>query len=142
MATGKRPPKPRTPARPKAAGASRSRGTRPKGYSSPAWERAYLLSVELDALAKDLGLDAGEPDPEGFDLADAARELARLAGNHNRTVNPDGRTPAQEKDDWVAVGGLGADLGNMADEPAYAAVADDLRAAAHEVCYLACDYLF
>ena len=98
--------------------------------------------MELEALARDLGLDAGERDPEGFDLADAARELARLAGNHNAAVNPGGRTPAQEKDDWVAVGGLGADLGNMADEPAYAGVADDLRAAAHEVCYLACDFLF
>ena len=109
---------------------------------SPAWERVDLLSVELAALATGRGLDARGRDPEGVDVAEAARELARLAGNHNAAVNPGGRTAAQERDDWVAVGGLGADLGNMADEPAYAGVADDLRAAAHEVCYLACNYLF
>ena len=142
MATGKRPPKPKAPARAKTPGRGKAKLARPKGYTSPAWERVYLLAVELDALAKDLGLDTRQRDPDGFDLADAARELARLAGNHNGAVNPDGRTPAQEKDDWVAVGGLGADLGNMAAEPAYAGVAADLRPAAHEVCYLACDYLF
>lgn len=142
MATGKRPAKPKAPTRGKTTGRGKTRAARPKGYTSPAWERVYLLSVELDALARDLELDARPRDPDGFDLADAARELARLAGNHNGAVNPAGRTPAQEKDDWVAVGGLGADLGNMADEPAYAGVADDLRAAAHEVCYLACDFLF
>ena len=140
MPTRKRSPKSRAPARAKVPG--RARAARPTGYSSPAWDRVYLLSAGLDALARDLGLDVGDRDPDGFDLADAARELARLAGNHNRAVNPDGRTPAQEKDDWVAVGGLGADLGNMADEPAYAPVAADLRPAAHEVCYLACDFLF
>ena len=140
MASRKRTPKAKAPARPRAP--RRGKAGPPKGYTSPAWERAYLLSAELDALAKDLGLDAQRKDPDGFDLADAARELARLAGNHDRAVYPDGRTAAQEKDDWIAVGGLGADLGNMADEPAYADVADDLRAVAHEVCYMACDYLF
>ena len=88
------------------------------------------------------GCAARDRGPDGFDLSDAARELARLAGNHNAAVNPDGRTPAQEKGDWVAVGGLGADLGNMADEPAHAQIAEAVRAVAYEVCYLACDYLF
>ena len=142
MSNGKRAAKPKAPARSKGPGKGRARVVRPKGYTSPAWERVYLLSVEFAALAKELGLDADSRDPEGFDLTDAARELARLAGNHNRAVNPDGRTAAQEKDDWVAIGGLGADLGNMADEPAHAGVADEVRAIAHEVCYLACDYLF
>jgi hypothetical protein len=114
----------------------------PKGYASAAWERVSLLSVELDALARDLGLHARKRDPDGFDLVDAARELARLAGNHNRNVNPDGRTTGQQKEDWVAVGGLGADLGDMADEGAVAAAADGVRPIAHELCFLACDYLF
>jgi hypothetical protein len=113
-----------------------------KGYTSPAWERVYLLAVELDAFATDLGLTAKDPDADGFDLADAARELTRLALNHNREANPEGRKPAQEKEDWVAVGGLGADLGNMADEGAVGGAADGVRAVAHELCYLACDYLF
>jgi len=113
-----------------------------KGYTSPAWERVYLLAVELDAFATDLGRTAKDPEADGFDLADAARELTRLALNHNREANPEGRTPAQEKEDWVAVGGLGADLGNMADEGAVGAAADGVRAVAHELCYLACDYLF
>jgi hypothetical protein len=113
-----------------------------KGYASPAWERVYLLAVELDAFATDLGLHARDPDADGFDLADAARELTRLALNHNREANPEGRKPAQEKEDWVAVGGLGADLGNMADEGAVGGAADGVRAVAYELCYLACDYLF
>ena len=142
MATGKRPPKSKAPARAKTAARGGARAARPKGYTSPAWERVYLLSVELDALARDLGPAADGGDPDGFGPADAARELARLAGNHDRAANPGGRTPAQERDDWVAVAGLGADLGNMADEPAYAGVAGDLRPAAHEACYLACDFLF
>ena len=114
----------------------------PAGYASAAWERVYLLSLELDALARDLGLHAQKRDPDGFDLVDAARELARLAGNHNRGVNPDGRTTGQQKEDWVAVGGLGADLGNMADEGAVGTAAGGVRAVAHELCFLACDYLF
>jgi hypothetical protein len=114
----------------------------PRGYASTAWERVYLLSVELDALAKDLGLPDPVPEAEGFDLADAARELNRLALNHSREANPDGRTTAQEKDDWVSVAGVGADLGNMADEGAVGRAADGVRAVAHEVCFLACDYLF
>src|SRR5829696_10403169 len=113
-----------------------------KGYTSPAWERVYLLAVELDAFATDLGRTAKDPEADGFDLADAARELTRLALNHNREANPEGRTPAQEKEDWVAVGGLGADLGNMADEEGRSAGADGLRDIAHELCYLVCDYLF
>ncbi|HKB01877.1 MAG TPA: hypothetical protein VKD90_06635 [Gemmataceae bacterium] len=113
-----------------------------KGYTSPAWERVYLLAVELDAFATDLGLQPRDPDADGFDLADAARELTRLALNHNREANPEGRKPAQEKEDWVAVGGLGADLGNMADEGAVGGAADGVRAVAYELCYLACDYLF
>ena len=78
-------------------------------------------------------------DGDGFDFVDASRELARLASNHDRAINPDGRTADEEKDDWVRVGGLGADLGNMADERVHA---DDIRPIAHELCYLACDYLF
>jgi hypothetical protein len=113
-----------------------------KGYTSAAWERVYLLAVELDAFATELGRPAQDAGSEGFDLADAAGELTRLALNHNREANPEGRTPAQERDDWVAVGGLGADLGNMADEGAAGAAADGVRAVAHELCYLACDYLF
>jgi hypothetical protein len=113
-----------------------------KGYTSAGWERVYLLAVELDAFATDLGLTAKDSGADGFDLADAARELTRLALNHNREANPEGRKPAQEKEDWVAVGGLGADLGNMADEGTVGGAADGVRAVAHELCYLACDYLF
>lgn len=113
-----------------------------KGYTSAAWERVYLLAVELDAFAAELGLRPKGPDAEGFDLSDAARELTRLALNHNREANPEGRKPAQEKEDWVAVGGLGADLGNMADEGTTGPAADGVRAVAYELCYLACDYLF
>ena len=124
------------------AGKKGARTATAKGYASAAWERVYLLSRELNALAKDLGLHEHNRDPDGFDLADAARELARLAGNHNRSLNPDGRTTAQEKDDWIAAGGVGADLGNMADEATHASVAEGVRAVAYELCYLACNYLF
>ena len=114
----------------------------PKGYTSAAWERVYLLSLELAAFAKDLGLPEKDPEADGFDLADAAREAGRLALNHNRAANPVGRTGARERDDWVAVGGLGADLGNMAGEGALGPAADGVREVAYELCYLACDYLF
>jgi hypothetical protein len=120
----------------------KARAGPPRGYTSAAWERVYLLSVELDAFAKDLGLPDHVPEAEGFDLADAARELTRLALNHSREANPDGRTPAQERDDWVSVAGVGADLGNMADEGAVGRAADGVRAVAHELCFLACDFLF
>jgi hypothetical protein len=102
----------------------------------------YLLSLELDAFAEDLGQRHKAPEDDGFDLADAAREAGRLALNHNREANPGGRTAAQEREDWVAVGGLGADLGNMADEGAVGAAADGVREVAYELCYLACDFLF
>jgi hypothetical protein len=102
----------------------------------------YLLSLELAAFAKDLGLPDTAPEADGFDLADAAREAGRLALNHSRAATPGGRTAAQEKDDWVAVGGLGADLGNMAGEGAVGQAADGVREVAYELCYLACDYLF
>ena len=130
----------------KAASPSRARkrgkAGPPKGYTSAAWERVYLLSLELAAFARDLGLPDRDPEADGFDLADAAREAGRLALNHNREATPDGRTAAQEKDDWVAIGGLGADLGNMADEGALGAAADGVREVAYELCYLACDHLF
>jgi hypothetical protein len=141
MAMRKRIPK--TARRTPSKGGKKPTGTTGlKVYSSPAWERIDRLAMKLDLLAKEIGLHTRERDPEGFDLLDAARELARLAGNHDRARNPDGRTPAQEKDDWVAIGGLGADLGNMAVEPTYAQVSEGVRAIAHEVCYRACDYLF
>jgi hypothetical protein len=111
-------------------------------YSSAAWERVSELSVQLDALTRELTMHERERDPDGFDLADAARELARLAGNHDPARNPDGRTPAQEKDDWICVAGVGADVGNMSGEAAYAGVARAVRAVAYEVCYLACNFLF
>ena len=41
----------------------------------------------------------------------------------------------------MAVGGVGADLSNMADEGAVGA-ADGVREVAYELCYLVCDYLF
>jgi hypothetical protein len=110
---------------------------RPKGFTSPAWERVYLLSVELGACARELGLR--KQDGDGFDLVDASRELARLASNHNRGTTPRDRTQEQESDDWVSIAGLGADLGNMADEVKNFA---GIRPIAHELCYLACDYLF
>jgi hypothetical protein len=113
-----------------------------RGYTSPAWERVYLMSMELAAVAKDRGLPDAKPESEGFDVADAARELARLATLHDRAAHPEGRTPAQEREDWIAVGGIGADLGNMADEEGRSAAADGLRDIAHELCYLVCDYLF
>jgi hypothetical protein len=113
-----------------------------KGYASPAWERVYLLSLELDAIAQELGLHKKRRDPDGFDLADAAKELGRLAQNHNQDENPVARTAEQDREDWIAVGGIGADVGNMADEGAVGAAADTVRAIAHETCYLACDYLF
>jgi hypothetical protein len=102
----------------------------------------YVLSVQLDAVAQDLGLHDRERDPDGFDLADAARELARLARNHDLGATPEGRTAAQEKDDWISLAGVGADVGNMAGESVYARIGGDVRAVAHELCYLACDYLF
>jgi len=118
-----------------------ARSAKPKGYTSPAWERIYLMSVELDAIAADLGLPRRDQSTESFDVADAARELARLAANYNRETNPDGRNAEGEKTDWVSVAGLGADLGNMADEKPGAA-ANAIRPIAHELCYLACDFLF
>ena len=145
MAARKSKAKTPSPKKPKAKGKAATRAARkgpPKGYTSAAWERAYLMSLELDVLAQDLGLDEPESAGEGFDVADAARELARLAANHDRAANPDGRTTEQETEDWIAVGGLGADLGNMADEGPDGRVADAVRTIAHEVCYLACDYLF
>lgn len=114
----------------------------PRGFATVAWERVYLMAVELEALAKDAGLPAGGAQAGGFDLGDAARELARLAANYNRDGNPGGPTPEQEKEDWVAVGGVGADLGNMAEEGAVGGTADAARAVAYELCYLACNYLF
>ena len=123
-------------------GGKKARSPAAKGYTSAAWERVYLLSVELEAFAQELGLPTRGEESDGFDLADAARELGRLALNHNREANPAGRTADQEKEDWVKVGGVGADLGNMADEGAAGPDADGVRAVAHELCYLACDYLF
>jgi hypothetical protein len=120
----------------------KARATTPKTYSSPAWERIHLLSVELDAFARGLGMNAKKRDPDGFDLADAARELARLASNHNPDVNRDGRTTEQEQEDWVTVGGVGADLGNMADEGTLAKAGNGVRQIAHELCFQACDFLF
>jgi hypothetical protein len=110
-----------------------------KGFASPAWERVYLMSLELDACATQLGLKSRKRGDDGFDLVDAARELTRLAHNHHRETNPEGRTPEQEREDWIKVGGVGADLGNMAEEGTAPA---DVRAIAHELCYLACDCLF
>ena len=113
-----------------------------RGYTSPAWERVYLMSMELAAVAKDRGLMEAPADSETFNPSDAARELARLATLHDRAVSPEPRTPVQEREDWIAVGGLGADLGNIADEEGRVAAADGLREIAHELCYLVCDYLF
>jgi hypothetical protein len=126
--TGKRKPaaKSRTP-------------SKPKGFASPAWERVYFMSLELDAWATQLGLHARKRSDDGFDLVDAARELTRLANNHHRETNPEGRTPEQESEDWIKIGGVGADLGNMAEEESYPG---EIRSIAHELCYLACDYLF
>jgi len=144
MATDKK--KAKAPAR---AGAKAVRTGRPpapaagpRGYTSAAWERVDLMSLELAAVARDLGLPERAEATDGFDVADAARELARLASNYNRALNPAGRNAEGEREDWVAVGGLGADLGNMADEGAVGAAADTVRAVAYELCYLACDYLF
>jgi hypothetical protein len=119
----------------------KTKATQPKGYTSPAWERIYLMSVELDAIAADLGLPKRDQSTDSFDVADAARELARLAANYNRDANPHGRNAEAEKSDWVSIAGLGADLGNMADEKS-GAVANAIRPIAHELCYLACDFLF
>ena len=85
------------------------------------------MSLELAAFAKDLGLPERDPETDGFDLADAAREAGRLALNHSRAATPDERTAAQEKDDWIAIGGLGADLGNMAGEGALRPAAGGVR---------------
>jgi hypothetical protein len=120
---------------------SKPKPSQTKRYTSPAWERIYLVSVELDAIAADLGLPIPSQPSESFDVADAAREIARLAANYNRDTNPDGRNVEAEKSDWVSVAGLGADLGNMADEKP-GAPADAIRPIAHELCYLACDFLF
>jgi len=120
---------------------SKAGTSRLKGYTSPAWERIYLMSVELDAIAADVGLVNRDESSDGFDVADAARELARLAANYNRETNPEGRNAESEKSDWVTVAGRGADLGNMAGENP-GAPADAIRPIAHELCYLACDYLF
>src|SRR5262245_13219946 len=126
---------------PKRKPRSKTRPSRPKGYSSPVWERIYLMSVELDAIAADLGLPKRDQSTDSFDVADAARELARLAANYNRKTNPEGRNREAEKSDWVSIAGLGADLGNMAEEKPGAAAAA-IRPIAHELCYLACDFLF
>jgi hypothetical protein len=145
MSTKKQGPNARARTKSQLAGRAKgklARPVEPTGYSSAAWERVSVLSAQLDVLARDLGLHDRDRDPDGFDLVDAAREFARLAGNHDRARTPEGRTRAQERDDWVAVGGLGADLGNMAGEAAHAGVARSVRAVAHEVCYLACNYLF
>ena len=120
---------------------SKAKPSRLTGYTSPAWERIYLMSVELDAIAADLGLPKRGQSTDSFDVADAAHELARLAANYNHESNPDGRNAEAEQSDWVSVAGLGADLGNMADEKPGTAV-DAIRPIAHELCYLACDYLF
>jgi hypothetical protein len=139
MATRKGPKSKPTP-RP-----SPNRTTKPvvsKGYTSRSWERVHLLSLEMGTFANDLGLRVRDADADGFDLADAARELTRLSLNHSWEANPEGRKPAQEKEDWIAVAGLAADLGNMADEGAVGGAAKGVRAIAHELCYLACDYLF
>jgi hypothetical protein len=124
------------------ANKSKPKPKKPKGYTSAAWERIYLMSLELDAIAADLGLPDRDRRPDGFDVVDAARELARLATNYNRATNPDGRNLEGEKSDWVSVGGIGADLGNMADEEPGRPAADAVRPIAHELCYLACDFLF
>jgi hypothetical protein len=122
--------------------ATRIKKPRKSEYTSDAWERIAVLATNLDVIATDLGLHQRQRDPDGFDLADAARELARLAANYNRVENPEGRNLEAEQSDWVSVGGIGADLGNMADEETRADVAERVRAIAHELCYRACDYLF
>src|SRR5262245_64753498 len=111
-------------------------------YTSPGWERIAAIAVDLDGVAIDLGLNERPRDPDGFDLADAAKELARLASNFNRVANPDGRNLEAEKSDWVSVAGIGADLGNMAEEESREDVADRVKVIAHELCYRACNYLF
>ena len=113
-----------------------------KGFDSPSWERVYLLSLELELIARELGQLQGKHDDEGFDLVDASRELARIATNHNRDDHPEGRSTEQENADWIAVAGLAADLGNMAEESESSSAMHSVRTIAHEVCYLACDYLF
>jgi hypothetical protein len=142
MATGKK--KAKAPARrpAKAGGRGARAAAGPMGFASVAWERVYLLSLELAAVARDLGLPARAETTDGFDLADAARELGRLASNYDRTVNPAGRNAEGEREDWVSVGGLGADLGNMAGEGALGGATGPVRVVAHELCYLACDSLF
>ena len=42
----------------------------------------------------------------------------------------------------IALAGVGADLGNMSEESESSSAMHSVRAIAHEVCYLACDYLF
>ncbi len=145
-AVGKKKPapasKPATPASKPATPVSKPTKPVAKGYTSAAWERVYLMSLELEALARELGITAENHAEEGFDLTDAAKEVGRLARNHDRNANPATRSADQERDDWVALGGLGADLGNMADDEPNLAAADGTRAIAYELCYLTCDYLF
>lgn len=115
---------------------------KPRGYTSAAWERVYLMSLELAAFTADPTAPEANEESEGFGLPDASHELTRLAQNYNGDTNPDPRTLEQETQDWVRVGGIGADLGNMAEETSVADDAEGVRAIAHELCYLACDYLF
>src|SRR5262245_23648299 len=116
-------------------GSAKAKKPRKADFTSDAWERVSVLAMNLEVVATDLGLHERTRDPDGFDLADAARELARLASNYNRVANPEGRNAEAEKSDWVSVGGIGADLGNMADEETREDVANRLRAVAHELCY-------
>ena len=136
MPAKKRKAAPKSRAKPKAKPAAS------KDFTSPSWERVYLLALELNLIAADLGQTQGNHNDEGFDLVDAARELSRLASNHNRETNPEGRTAEQENEDWIAIAGVGADLGDMAQESESSSAMHSVRGIAHEVCYLACDYLF
>src|SRR5262245_7150586 len=120
----------------------KDRKKRKSAYTSVGWERIAAIAADLDAVAIDLGLHEQPREPDGFDLADAAKELARLARNYNVISNPDGRNLEAEKSDWVSVGGVGADLGNMADEERLDVVAERVRIIAYELCYRACDFLF
>jgi len=123
-------------------GSAKAKKPRKADFTSTAWERVSVLAMNLEVVATDLGLNERTRDPDGFDLVDAARELARLASNYNPVANPEGRNAEAEKSDWVGVGGIGADLGNIADEETRADIAQRVRAIAHELCYRACDYLF
>ena len=129
-------------AAPKTRAKTKAKPAAPKAFTSPSWERVYLLALELQLIANDLGQLEGTHNDEGFDLVDASRELSRLASNHNRETKPEGRNAEQENEDWIAVAGVGADLGDMAQESESSNAMHSVRAIAHEVCYLACDYLF